>query len=292
MIRKVALVPNTGKSGALRCASRVAQILGNSGIDCYAEPSRAEMFAALGGGVMPIESEALFKSCDAAIVFGGDGTVLSVAKRAAEADIPIIGVNFGHVGYITELEESEIDMLSRLATGDFRLEKRMMLDVSISKAGKQLFFSHAFNEAAITRGIITRLADFSVSCDGNLVSNYRADGLIISTPTGSTAYSMAAGGPVIDPSVEVIATTPVCSHSLELARSLVFGPNSVIKVNIPSARRAEAVLTVDGRAYFRINDNEVSVTVTKSQKYVSLIRLKNVPFATTLFKKFGTGNQG
>lgn len=292
MIRKVALVPNTGKSGALRCALRVAQILKNHGIDSYAEPNRAEMFAALGGGVAALEADMLFKACDAAIVFGGDGTVLSVAKRAAEADIPIIGVNFGHVGYITELEESEIDMLSRLATGDYRTEKRMMLDVSISKAGKQLFFSHAFNEAAITRGIVTRLADFSVSCDGDLVSNYRADGLIISTPTGSTAYSMAAGGPVIDPSVEVIAATPVCSHSLELARSLVFGPNSVIKVSIPSARRAEAVVTVDGRAYFRINDNELSVTITKSQKYVSLIRLKNLPFATTLFKKFGTGNQG
>lgn len=292
MIRRVALVPNTGKSGALRCAVKVAEILKNQGIDSFAEPGRAEMFAALGGGVTAVDADSLFKTCDAAIVFGGDGTVLGAAKRAAEADIPIIGVNFGNVGYITELEEGEIDMLSRLATGDYRIEKRMMLDVSISKAGKQLFFSRAFNEAAITRGIVTRLADFSVSCDGDLVSQYRADGLIIATPTGSTAYSMAAGGPVIDPSVEVISATPVCSHSLELARSLVFGPNSVIKVNIPSARRAEAVVTVDGRAYFRINDNELSVTVAKSQKYVSLIRLKNVPFATTLFKKFGAGKQG
>lgn len=292
MIRKVALVPNTGKSGALRCASRVAQILKNHGIESCAEPSRADMFAAIGCGVTPIEQEELFKACDAAVVFGGDGTVLSVAKRAAEADIPIVGVNFGHVGYITELEEGEVDMISRLATGDYRLEKRMMLDVSISKAGKQLFFSHAFNEAAITRGIVTRLADFSVSCDGDLVSNYRADGLIIATPTGSTAYSMAAGGPVIDPSVEVISTTPICSHSLDSARSLIFGPNSVIKVSIPSARRAEAVVTVDGRAYFRINDSELSVTISKSQKYVSLIRLKNVPFATTLLKKFGAGKQG
>ncbi len=292
MIRKVALIPNTSKSGALRCALRVSQILEGKGISSVAETSRAEMFAALGGNVAAVEADALFAGCDAAIVFGGDGTVLSAAKRAAEANVPIIGVNFGHVGYITELEESEIDMLGRLATGDYRMEKRMMLDVSISKSGKQLFFSRAFNEAAITRGIVSRLADFSVSCDGDLVSHYRADGLIISTPTGSTAYSMAAGGPVIDPSVEVIAATPICSHSLELARSLVFGPNSVIKVSIPSARRAEAVVTVDGRSYFRINDNELSVTVSKSQKYVSLIRLKNTPFATTLFKKFGVGDQG
>lgn len=292
MIRKVALVPNTSKNGALRCARRVAALLAENGVTCYAEKSRAEMFDALGGGVLPLENDVLFEQCDAAVVFGGDGTVLSVAKRAAQAGVPIIGVNFGHVGYITELEESEVDMLSRLATGDYRLEKRMMLDVSISKNGKQLFFSHAFNEAAITRGIVTRLADFSVSCDGDLVSHYRADGLIIATPTGSTAYSMAAGGPVIDPSVEVIAATPICSHSPELARSLVFGPNSVIKVNVPSARRAEAVVTVDGRAYFRLNDSELSVTISKSQKYVSLIRLKNTPFATTLLKKFGAGGRG
>lgn len=290
MIRRVALVPNTSKSGALRCAQKVALLLKEKGVESFAEPSKAEMFAALGGGVSPIDGDELFKSCDCAVVFGGDGTVLSVAKRAAEADVPIIGVNFGHVGYITELEESEVHMLSMLATGDYRLEKRMMLDVSISKNGKQLFFSHAFNEATVTRGIVSRLADFSVSCDGDLVSHYRADGLIIATPTGSTAYSMAAGGPVIDPSVEVIATTPVCSHSPQSGRSLIFGPNSVIKVNIPSARRAEAVVTVDGRAYFRINDSDLSVTVTKSDKYVSLIKLKNTPFATTLLQKFGAGN--
>lgn len=290
MIRKVALIPNTTKSGALRCALRVSRILGDLGIATCAEQGRADMIAALGGKVLPVAAEALYTSCDAAVVFGGDGTVLGAAKHAAEAGIPIVGVNFGHVGYITELEESEVDMLARLAGEDFRTEDRMLLDVSICKNGKQLFFARAFNEAAITRGMVTRLADFSVSCDGNPVNHYRADGLIIATPTGSTAYSMAAGGPVIDPSVDVIATTPVCSHSFEAARTLIFGPSSVIKVNIPSAKRAEAVVTVDGRTFFRINDSDVTITVKKSDKKVSLIKLKDVPFATTLYKKFGSGN--
>lgn len=290
MIRKVALVPNTTKSGALRCALRASQILAEHGIASFADKGRADMFAALGGGVLPMEAERLYEECDAVIVFGGDGTVLGTAKRAADANTPVIGVNFGHVGYITELEESEIEVLARLATGEYRTEERMMLDVTVSKNGNRLFFSRAFNEAAITRGMVTRLADFSVSCDGNLVSHYRADGFIICTPTGSTAYSMAAGGPVIDPAVEVISATPVCSHSLQAARTLIFGPSSVIKLNVPSAKRAEAVVTVDGRAFFRINDSELTITVKKSDKKVTLIRFKNTPFATTLFQKFGTGS--
>lgn len=292
MIRKVALVPNTSKSGALRCAMRVADILADRGIACFAETGKAEQIKTLGGRVTAIELASLYKECDVAVVFGGDGTVLGVAKHAVEAEIPIIGVNFGHVGYITELEEGEAELLTRLASGDYRVEKRMMLDVSVGKNGKQFFFARAFNEAVIARGTVPRLTDFSVSCDGNLVNHYRADGMIIATPTGSTAYSMAAGGAVIDPAVEVIAATPVCSHSLDSARSLIFGPNSVIKVNIPSARRSEAVVTVDGRSYFRINDSELTVTVKRSDKCVKLIKLKDTPFAGTLFSKIGAGAKG
>lgn len=289
MVRNAALVPNITKSGALRCAASVSQTLGALGTASYAETRKAEMINALGGTVVPTAGEELYARCDAAIVFGGDGTVLGAAKHAAEHDVPVLGINFGHIGYITELEEGEAKLTERLANGDYRIEERMMLDVSVTKNGKSFFFARAFNEAAISRGMISRLADFSVSCDGNPVNHYRADGLIISTPTGSTAYSMAAGGPVIDPSVEVIASTPVCSHSLEAARTLIFGPSSVIRVNITSAERNEAVITVDGRSYFRIDDGEYVVTVKKSDKKVKLIRLKNIPFATMLYKKFGAG---
>lgn len=285
MIRNVALIPNTTKNGALRCALRVSRLLGERGVATFAESAKADMLAALGGNVQPMDGDELYTKCDAVVVFGGDGTVLGAAKHAAESGVPILGVNFGHVGYITELEEGEADMLTRLAGGEYSIEERMLLDVSITKNGKQLFFARAFNEAALTRGMATRLADFNVSCDGNPVNRYRADGLIIATPTGSTAYSMAAGGPVIDPSLEVIAATPVCSHSLEAARTLIFGPNAVIKVSIPSAKWAEAIITVDGRSYFRINDGELVVTLRKSDKKVRLIRLKDTPFATTLYKK-------
>lgn len=288
-IRKVALIPNITKPGALRCAIRAAGILTENNMEVYTDEGRVSTFTALGAKIAAMPIDDLYSRCDAAIVFGGDGTVLGAAKRAAETGTLILGVNFGHVGYITELEESEIGMLSRLGTGDYKTEERMMLDVSVGKNGRQLFFARAFNEAAITRGIVSRLADFTMSCDGSLVSRYRADGLIVATPTGSTAYSMAAGGPVIDPTLEVLSVTPVCSHSLDSARTLVFGPNSVIKITVPSAKHAEAVVTVDGRAFFRINDGELAVTMTRSEKKVRLIRLKNGSFGNTLYQKFGAG---
>lgn len=288
-IQRVALIPNITKTGALRCAISAADILKNNGVEVFTDEGRASGFTALSSDITALPPSTLYSTCDAAIVFGGDGTVIGAAKRAAETGMLILGVNFGHVGYITELEAGEINMLERLSSGDFKIEERMMLDVSVGKNGRQLFFARAFNEAAITRGIVSRLADFTISCDGSLVSRYRADGIIVATPTGSTAYSMAAGGPVIDPTLDVLSVTPVCSHSLDAARTLVFGPNSVIKVTIPSAKHAEAVVTVDGRSFFRINDDELAVTMTRSDKKVRLIRFKNNSFGNVLYQKFGKG---
>lgn len=282
-------MPNVTKQGALRCAIRSAQILRAVGIEPVGDAARQATYAALGEKMQCLPIEALYKECDAVIVFGGDGTVLSAARRAADADIPVLGINFGHVGYIAELEETEIQMLSRLGTSEFFVEERMLLDVSIGKNGNRLFYAKALNEAAISRGIISRLADFTLCCDGELVGRYRADGIIVATPTGSTAYSMAAGGPVIDPKLEVISVTPVCSHSLSAARTLVFGPHSVIKLTVPSARYAEAVVTVDGRTYFKINDGELAVTLSRSDKKIKLIRLKKCSFGNTLYQKFGAG---
>lgn len=280
-------MPNVTKQGAIRCAIRSAQILRSVGIEPVGDVARQATYSALGEGMQCLPVEALYNECDAVIVFGGDGTVLSAARRAADADIPVLGINFGHVGYIAELEEAEIQMLSRLSTGEFFVEERMLLDVSIGKNGNRLFYAKALNEAAISRGIISRLADFTLCCDGELVERYRADGIIVATPTGSTAYSMAAGGPVIDPKLEVISVTPVCSHSLSAARTLVFGPQSVVKITIPSARYAEAVVTVDGRTYFKINDGELAVTLNRSDKKIKLIRLKKCSFGSTLYQKFG-----
>ncbi len=285
-IKKIALYPNRSKQGALRCAARAAELLRQAGAE-VAFDKEIVKFLPEAADYRLCDSDTLYSTNDAVVVFGGDGTVLGAALRAAEAGVPVLGVNFGHVGYIAELEENEIPCLVRLLSGDFATEDRMLLDVEVKKRNRRLFFARAFNEVTVTRGFITRLVDFDMSCNGTAVCHYRADGLIVATPTGSTAYSMAAGGPVIDPSLSLIAVTPVCSHSLESSRSIVFGADSVISVKVPSAKRSEAVITVDGRSLFRVNDAETELFVRRSEKKVRLIRFKDDLFCNTLYKKFG-----
>lgn len=288
-IQKAALLPNMTKPGALRCAVRAAAILRAAGVEPFADEAEARSFAALDEKVEGRSRDALFGDCDVAVVFGGDGSVLSAAKKASETGIPILGVNFGQIGYITELEEGDIELLGRLGTGDYRTEERMMLDVSVDKDGRRLFFARAFNEAVVSRGSVSVLGEFVLRCNGSLVSRYRADGVIVATPTGSTAYSMSAGGPVVDPELDAICVTPVCSHSLASARTLVFGPESVIEVTVPSAGHTDSAVTVDGRTSFRIDDGDLAITLTRSEKKIKLVRFKDSSFGSRLYQKFGAG---
>lgn len=286
MKKTIALYPNRSKAGALRCALKAAELLDAAGAELIFDKDIIKYLPECEKYTLCPQEE-LYRRADAVVVFGGDGTVLGAGLRAAETGVPVIGVNFGHVGYIAELEEDEIPCLARLLTGEFDIEERMLLDVEVVKRGRRLFFARSFNEVTVTRGVITRLVDFDMSCNGTAVCHYRADGLIVATPTGSTAYSMAAGGPVIDPSLELIAVTPVCSHSLDSSRSIVFSADSVISVKVPSAKRSEAVITVDGRSCFRVNDCDTELFVRRSEKKVKLIRFKDDLFCNTLYKKFG-----
>ncbi len=286
-MKKIALIPNRSKSASLRCALKAAVLLSAAGAEVAFDREIVKFLPEC--AIYPtVPLERLYAESDAVVVFGGDGTVLGAAVRAAEAGVPVCGVNFGHVGYIAELEEGEIGELCRLASGDFDVENRLLLDIEIKKRDRRLFFARAFNEVTVTRGVITRLVDFDVSCNGTAVCHYRADGLIVATPTGSTAYSMAAGGPVIDPKLSLIAVTPVCSHSLDSGRSIVFGADSEISVKVPSAKRSEAVVTVDGRSCFRINDCDTEVFVRRSDKCVQMLKFKDDLFCNTLYKKFGS----
>lgn len=287
MIKKISIIPNLSKKGSGECAVKLAEILKNVGVEVFAEDSHRNVFAGVKVNFVP--RERVYAEAQAVVVLGGDGTVISAAKRGALTGIPVLGVNFGKVGYIAELEENEIELAAKLADGDYTVEERMMLDAEVYKGDRRLFYSLAFNEVAVTRGSVSKLADFNLYCGDKAVSRYRADGLIVATPTGSTAYSLAAGGPVIDPSFEAFCVTPICSHSLVSARSLIFTPQSEIRVKVPSSRYSEAVLTADGKTYFKINDPEVTVVVKKSDKLARLIKLKPFSFYDTLYRKFDTG---
>lgn len=212
---------------------------------------------------------------DAIVSLGGDGTLMRAAHIASEQDIPLIGINLGRIGYLTELDRGEVSMLSRLITGEFVYDERMVLDV-VCPDGKTIL---AFNDAVI-RAVSTHMVSISVECGGSPVNLYRGDGLIFSTPTGSTAYSMSAGGSVIDPGLECICLTPVCSQALT-ARPLVFAPNRRIDVVVGSSG---CILTVDGGPYIRL-ENGAKICIGRSRRGVKLIKLKNEEFFGVLSKK-------
>jgi len=236
---------------------------------------------------LPIDS--VYAEADVLIVLGGDGTILEAGRRAAQRGIPILGINLGRLGYMAELEMGELDQLSRLFSGEYRIEERSMLRVELLSAGGDLrAFCDALNDAVISNGSVSRMIDLEL-CEGDeTVTTYRADGLIIATPTGSTAYSMSAGGAVVDPRVACICATPICPHSF-IARPLLFPDDAVLRVRNICNREKMLYLTVDGRMNFELYRNQ-SVRITKSNKTTRLIRLKNSDFYRKLRKKMNDSN--
>lgn len=227
---------------------------------------------------MPLE--AVYSEADVIIVLGGDGTILEVARRAANRGTPILGINLGRLGYMAELEMSGLDGLDALFTGNYTLDRRSMLRVELFSGNELKSFCYALNDAVISNGSVSRIVDLELLQGGKHVANYRADGLIIATPTGSTAYSMSAGGAVVDPAVPCVCVTPICPHSFG-ARPLIFSDSTVLEVRNVCAREKMLYLTVDGRMNFELYRNQ-TVRITKSDLKTNLIRLTPCSFYNNL----------
>ncbi len=220
---------------------------------------------------------AIYATADMVIVLGGDGSIMDAARRAAPRATPILGINLGRLGYLAELEASELDLLDRVMQGDYRLDKRTMLNAEVISAnGKETQSAVALNDAVISNGSIARIIDLQLSEGGQLINTYRADGLIISTPTGSTAYSMSAGGPVADPRISCFCVTPICPH-LSAARPILFPDDAVIEVKHVCKREKVLYLTLDGKINFELLRGD-TVRITKSDLMASIIRIKERSF--------------
>ena len=218
------------------------------------------------------------------ICFGGDGTILHMAKSATRRNVPILGVNIGTMGFMAELESTELDQLSRLATDDYTLDKRMMLDVVVQRDRDIIFHDIGLNDVVITKGAIARIAHLSVKCDGVEAMQCGGDGIIVATPTGSTAYSLSAGGPIVEPEASNILITPICAHDV-MSRCIVASDKRVITVEMVHNARRNAYLSVDGGKALRLNMGDV-VTVRKSNLETKLIRLKDRSFYDVVNLKF------
>ena len=218
------------------------------------------------------------------VCFGGDGTILHMAKSATRHDVPILGVNIGTMGFMSELESTELDQLARIATGDYTVDSRMMLDVSVYRERDIIFHDICLNDVAITKGAVARIVHLFVNCDGVQAMEFGGDGLIVATPTGSTAYSLSAGGPIVEPEAHSILATPICAHDVA-TRPIVASDKRVITVGLSKNARRNAYLSVDGGKALRMNVGDVA-TIRKSNYATKLVRLKDRSFYDVVNMKF------
>jgi NAD+ kinase len=224
---------------------------------------------------------------DLAITLGGDGTLLSVAREVAPKGIPICGVNLGQLGYLTEIEVPELTpAMDKLIKGDYSIEERLMLDAVILRDGKELFVSSAVNDVVITKGGFSRMIRLSLHLDGELAATYPADGLIVATSTGSTGYSLSAGGPIVNPRLKVIVLTPICPHTLH-SRSLLAAEDEEIKVTV-QATHDDIVLTIDGQSVHKLQPDD-AVIVRRSPVSARFVLLGGRTYSQTLRTKLWRG---
>ncbi len=226
-------------------------------------------------------------SVEAVIVIGGDGTFLSVARFIENRSIPVIGINLGGLGFLTEISANAcFRQLEHILKGDFEIEERMRLRVTVWRHGTESFSHRVLNDAVINKGALARIVDLEASIDGHFLTHYRGDGLIISTPTGSTAYNLAAGGPVVYPTAKAIIITPICPFTLT-NRPFIFPGNVTLRISLAEPA-SNVTLTCDGQVGFPINDADY-VAITAAGNPVRLIKTPGVDHFETLRSKLGWG---
>jgi len=287
-MKNILLLPNTTKDPGLAHTRRGADILHRAGARVYLPDDRA------GGACLPgytalTPYPACFGGMDAAAVFGGDGTLLEAAAEASlpGVDVPLLGVNLGAVGFMCGVEKDEMEqLLPLLVSGVYQVEKRMMIDVAVTRGGRAVFTGAALNDAVVYKGEITKTIRMDVTLDGGGLSAFSGDGLIIATPTGSTAYSMAAGGPIIEPGAGCIVLTPICAHTL-YAKSHILNPEGVIGVRISGHGQKAPYLSIDGHDGVSLEQGDI-VTVTRSARVTRLIRLGEKTFYQRISQKLSS----
>ena len=279
-IRTVGLVVKRDRPRAVRLARRMIGWLGRRRIRVLVD---ADAHLA---GAPARTKDALAREADLIVVLGGDGTLLSIARRT-DARVPILGVNLGELGFLTEIVEHEaMEMLGRVIAGRYDLDRRMTLAATLTRRGRLVRRFRALNDVVMTNGARARIIEFAVAVDGLPFTTYRADGMIVATPTGSTAYSLSVGGPIVEPTVQVLLLSPISPHTLS-NRPVVLRPDAVVRITI-GRREADALLTIDGQEGTRLAAGDV-VEVRQGRSPVSLVRSPDRTYYDVLRSKLGWG---
>lgn len=285
MMNKVILAPNPYRDKNFQTARSAAQILRGAGIDVrLCLPFEVDRTYELPRDLRFSRLDRELPGADMVICFGGDGTILHMAKAATRHEIPVLGINIGTMGFMAELESTELEQLSRLGAGDYTIDHRMMLDVTVHRGRDIIFHDLCLNDAVITKGAVARIVHLTVQCDGVQAMECGGDGVIVATPTGSTAYSLSAGGPIVEPETHNILITPICAHDVG-SRCLVAAEKRVITVELTKNARRNAYLSVDGGKATKLSMGDVT-TIRKSHLSTKLVRLKDRSFYDVVNMKF------
>ena len=284
-MKNVILTPNPYRDRNFQTVRSAMQILKDAGLRVsLCLPFDVDRSYELPKDLRFSRLERELNSADAVICFGGDGTILHTAKAATKRGIPILGVNIGTMGCLAELESAELSQLPKLATGDYRLDPRMMLDVTVQRDRDIIFHDICLNDVVVTKGAVARIVYLSVECDGVQALTCGGDGVIISTPSGSTAYNLSAGGPIVEPDARNMIITPICAHDI-CSRCVVTSDRRVITVRMIQNARRNAFLSVDGGKALRLNMGDV-VTIRKSKYETKLLKLNDHSFYDVVNAKF------
>lgn len=278
-MEKIAIFPNLDKDPKLEYTKETVKEIRKFGKRVFLSDKFS--YANIEGAEY-LPEESYFEKADLIVALGGDGTVLNATKNAAKFSIPVMGINIGHLGFLTQAEKDDKSVFEDVFSGNYEIMESMMLEVSVCSGDKELESFIAFNDAVI-RGADSKMVTLRTSVDKTVMSEYTADGVIFSTPTGSTAYSMSAGGPVIHPSLSCILTVPVCPHSLTV-RSIVLPVTSEIIAETLPPYRCEAVLTVDGKKV-RVLGRCESVKIKASEVHTKLLKITNRNFFDNIREK-------
>lgn len=287
-MKKIILTPNPYRDKNFNTVRQAMKILQNSGLEVrLCLPFEVDRSFDLPKDLRFARLDREIGSADMVICLGGDGTILHMAKAATRHGIPILGINIGTMGFMAELEAGELDALSRIATGDYTIDNRMMLDVTVHRDRDIIFHDICLNDVVVTKGAVARIVHLTVKCDQVQAMECGGDGVIIATPTGSTAYSLSAGGPIVEPDAASMVITPICSHDVA-SRCIVASDKRVITVALSANARRNAFLSADGGKSVRMNAGDVA-TIQRSQLVTQLVRLKDRSFYDVVNLKFKIG---
>lgn len=284
-MKKFILSPNPYRDKGFRSALAAERILQQAGVQTrICLPFLVDRNFELPAHLRLCDLEKELPGADMLICFGGDGTILHASKLATVNNVPILSVNVGTMGFMAELESRELQLLEKAVSGDYRLDSRMMLDVTVQRNGREVYADCALNDAVVSKGAVARVIQMSVCCDGGEIYSLSGDGVIVATPTGSTAYSLSAGGPIVEPESHNIIVTPICVHALQ-SHSMVLADYRTVTVKVAKSGRKNAWLTVDGGRAVRLEPGD-TVRVVKSQMETQLVRIKDTTFFDVVNQKF------